>query len=130
VKNQRVFRPSGGFDSSRGTDYSVGSSTEAAVRLMQHYGVTEVVDVLALRSFLRPKADFFLQTHTEAMKATTRDRLNHVPGISMPTFSDYLRCDKALWFAMLLVGLCLYATLGSPNLIKTATAPVNPKMGQ
>ena len=108
----------GGFVNYPSVQSGHPSATENAVRLMQHYGGSEKVDVLALRSFLRPKFDFGWLTHIEMMRAATLERLNQVPGISRPTIWDYLVRDRSLWFALILVGLCLYATIGAPNLSK------------
>lgn len=118
VTQAGIFSPSGGFQSYSSIHSSDPCATAAAVRLMQSYGVSDVIDVLALRSYLRPKTHFGLMTDTEMMRASTLERLNQVPGISRPTLGDYLVRDRSLWFAMALVGLCIYATLGSPILIR------------
>ncbi len=110
------FARLGGFQNFPTVQSSDPSATENAVRLMQHYGGVEKVDVLALRSFLRPKFDFGWMKHAEMMRTSTLERLNQVPGISKPNISDYLVRDQSLWFAITLVGLCIYATMGAPNL--------------
>lgn len=122
VTNTRVFSPSGGFqayyqppagESPQSCDRL---ATAAGVRLMEFYGQADAVDVLALRSYLRPSFDFGLVTDTEMPRAATLARLNRVPGISQPTVWDHLVRDRTLWFALLMVGLCLYATLGAPEM--------------
>ena len=118
LTNTSVFTPSGGFLKYPSVRSSDASATESAVRLMQHYGGSENIDVLALRSFLRPKTDWGLLTDSEMARASTLQRLDQVPAISQPTAWDYLVRNQSLWFAMMLVGLCLYATLGAPNLVK------------
>ncbi|TWT97345.1 hypothetical protein [Neorhodopirellula pilleata] len=127
VKSKRPFHPSGGFESFNAANFSDPHSTEAAVRLIQAYGATDVVDVMALRSYLRPRSHFGILKHSETMRAATLDRLNHVPGAIKPSFKDYLYRDQALWFAILLVGLFFGATLGSPVLVKpNREYPVSP----
>lgn len=126
VTDPKIFSPSGGFKLFLSLDASHPTATEAAVRLMQHYGVSEGVDVLALRSYLRPKMDFGLMRDTEMMKASTLARLDQVPGISQPTAWDYFVRDQSLWFAIVLVGLCLYATLASPSKSLATTSATTP----
>lgn len=46
--------------------------------------------------------------------AAARERLKHLPGISPPGWLTYLYYERSLVMAILLVGMCLYATLTSP----------------
>jgi hypothetical protein len=65
-----------------------------------------------VRSFLRPKfLRFGDQTY---LAAATLARLNALPGVASPTWLDYVYCERSLIMALLLVGLCIYATLSSP----------------
>ena len=45
----------------------------------------------------------------------TRDRVDRLPGATPPTWLDYLHHERSLLAAMVLVGLCIYATLASPK---------------
>ena len=120
VINSRPFTPSGGFKRNSTGDSSDLLSTEHAVRLMQYYGTHDSVDVLALRAFLRPASSDRQLMMTASTRASTRQRLDQIPGISQPSLWDYIRLNQSLWFAVLLVGLCVYATLGSPQILKEA----------
>ena len=120
VVKRRPFTRSGGFKRYSTSDSSDLLSTEHAVRLMQHYGTHDSVDVLALRAFLRPASSDRQLVMTASVRGSTRLRLDQIPGISQPSLWDYIRLNQSLWFAVLLVGLCVYATLGSPQILKEA----------
>ena len=114
----RPFTRSGGFKHHSTSDHSDLMTTDNAVRLMQHYGTHEGVDILALRAFLRPaSSDRQLMTWA-VVRTSIRQRLDHIPGIPGPSLWDYVRLNQSLWFAMMLVGLCIYATLGSPRILE------------
>ncbi|MFT5302793.1 MAG: hypothetical protein ACI814_003610 [Mariniblastus sp.] len=120
VVKSRRFSRSGGFRPYSTSNYSDLMATENAVRLMQHYGIHDTVDVLALRAFLRPASSDRRLMGTASVRASVRKRLDQIPGISQPSLWDYIRLNQSLWFAILLVGLCIYATLGSPQILKEA----------
>ena len=118
------FSRSGGFKSfstSTGCDLL---STERAVRLMQQYGINGThdinggVDILALRAFLRPRSSDQQLIDQGSVRTAARQRLDQIPGIIEPSLWDYIRLNQSLWFAMLLVGLCVYTTLGSPQILE------------
>jgi hypothetical protein len=46
--------------------------------------------------------------------AVTRARIDRLPGAPRPTWRDWLEYERSLLAAVLLVGLCLYATAISP----------------
>ena len=117
--SSRPFIRSGGFKNFLSLDNSDLMATDHAVRLMQHYGIHNGVDVLALRAFLRPSSSDHALIKTASVRASTRQRLDQVPGIPRPSLWDYIRLNQSLWFAILLVGICIYATLGSPQIIET-----------
>jgi hypothetical protein len=107
------FELAGGFKTY--ADASTGSMepTACAVELMEIYGVPVGLDVNWVRSFLRPS---FLRRSDERMiAAVTLDRLNHLPGVARPTWLEVLYYERSLVAALVLVGLCLYATLVSPR---------------
>jgi len=88
--------------------------TSYAVELMEIYGVPSGLDLNWVRSFLRPSVYRF--SDEKWVAAATLDRLNHLPGVTRPTWLDYLYYERSLLAATVLVGLCFYATLSSPKL--------------
>jgi hypothetical protein len=119
----RAFVRSGGFKRYSTMDSGDLMATDHAVRLMQHYETHESVDVLALRAYLRPASSDRQLMKTASLRASVRQRLDQVPDISRPSLWDYLRLNQSLWFAMLLVGTSIYATLGSPKILREANDP-------
>ena len=93
----------------------VGSveATANAVELMKIYGIPDGLDLNWVRSFLRPR---LLKAWTEDkwMTAVTLDRLNRLPGVTHPTWLEKVYYERSLIMAVLLVALCIYATLSSP----------------
>ena len=93
----------------------VGSVEETAyaVQLMQIYGIPDGLDLNWVRSFLRPR---FLTAWTEDkwISAVTRDRLNRVPDVTQPTWLEIVHHERSFIMAVLLVALCIYATLSCP----------------
>ena len=87
-------------------------ATAWAVELMQIYGVPDGIDLNWVRSFLRPKALQFGDPVYIAAAALAR--LNHLSGVAQPTWLDYVYYERSLIMALLLVALCLYATVSSP----------------
>ncbi|WP_406698239.1 hypothetical protein V5E97_05225 [Singulisphaera sp. Ch08] len=108
------FQLAGGFKTY--LKASVGSviTTESAVELMDVYGVPDGLDLNWVRSFLKPMAIIRL-SEEKWIAAVTLDRLNRLPGARRPTWPEILYYERSLIAAMVLVGLCLYATLSSPN---------------
>jgi hypothetical protein len=80
---------------------------------MEIYGVPDDLDLNWVRAFLRPAVYRF--GSEKWIAAATLDRLNHIPGVTRPTWLDYLYYERSLLAAAVLVGLCFYATLSSPK---------------
>ena len=86
--------------------------TSYAVELMEIYGTPDDLDLNWVRSFVRPL--FIRLSDDKWIAAVTRDRLNHLPGVTQPTWLEVLYYERSLIAAAVLVGLCIYATLSSP----------------
>ncbi|MFM9962450.1 MAG: hypothetical protein ACKV2Q_14655 [Planctomycetaceae bacterium] len=95
---------------------NVGSlePTAYAVELMEIYGVPDGLDLHWVRSFLKPTALRWLSDE-KWIAAAIRERLNHLSDAKPPTWLEFLYYERSLLAAMVLVGLCLYATIRSPN---------------
>ncbi len=87
--------------------------TSHAIELMEIYGVPDDLDLNWVRSFLKPT--MLRLADDKWMAAATRERLNHLPGVTPPTWLEFLYYERSLLAAAVLVGLCLYATLCSPK---------------
>ena len=100
----------------------VGSlrATSCAVELMEIYGIPDNLDLNWVRSFLRPLA--IRRSPEKWMAAVTLDRLNRLPGVTRPTWLETMYYERSLLAAVVLVGLCIYATLASPKPGITARA--------
>jgi hypothetical protein len=96
-------------------------STAYAVQLMEIYGVPDGLDLLWVRSFLRPST--FRFGDDKWMAAATLDRLNHLPGVRRPSWLEALFYERSLLAACVLVGLCVYATAMSPTAKIGASSP-------
>lgn len=94
--------------------------TAEAIELMEIYGIPPGLDLSWVRSFLRPSG--FRLGDDQWVAAVTLDRLNHLPEAPQPTWIDLLYHERPLLAALVLVGLCLYATACSPR-PSAATAP-------
>ncbi|WP_339730483.1 hypothetical protein [uncultured Gimesia sp.] len=105
------YQIAGGFEKHQGVSASM-LATSDAVELMQIYGVPENLDLNWVRSYLRPL--YFRPTSDKWIAAVTLDRLNNLPGVAQPTLFEWLYYERSLLAAMLLVVLCVYATLSSP----------------
>ncbi|HCO21610.1 MAG: hypothetical protein CME31_27970 [Gimesia sp.] len=105
------FQIAGGFEQYKDSSATL-ETTSHAVELMQIYGVPENLDLNQVRSFLRPL--YFRPADDKWTAAVTLRRLNSLPGVSQPAWLEWLYYERSLLAAMLLVALCLYATLSSP----------------
>jgi len=119
--NTGGFRFAGGFKDHlawpAGVWFAQPGSLEATatgVELMEIYGIPDQLDLNWVRSFLRPSAYRF--SDEKWVAAATLDRLNHLPGVTRPTWLEMLYYERTLLAAAVLVGLCIYATLSSPKL--------------
>jgi hypothetical protein len=107
------FQVAGGFRDY--TNLQVGSlaATSCAVELMEIFGIPDGLDLNWVRSFLRPL--MIRQSPEKWMAAVTLDRLDHLSGVTQPTWLEAMYYERSLLAAMVLVGLCLYATVCSPK---------------
>jgi hypothetical protein len=109
------FQVAGGFKDYNADNLRVGSvtGTAYAVELMKIYGIPTEVDLNWVRSFLRPRA--IRLSPEKWMAAVTLDRLNNLPGVTQPTLLQAMYYERSLLAAVVLVGLCIYATVSSPT---------------
>lgn len=116
--NKRLGQPIGGFSASAKLDFSNDEATTQAIELMQAFGVPDGVDLLALRSYLRPTmTDRFGGLKPQAcIRVASLQRLESLPDVPPLTWTDYFRCEQNLIMSILLVLLCIFATLTAPNL--------------
>lgn len=106
------FQLPGGFKAYRNSNVGSLDQTSYAVELMQIYGNPDALDLNWVRCYLRPL--MYRPVDDKYVAAVTLNRLNHLPGISFPTWLDYLYYERSLIMAALLVALCFYATMSSP----------------
>jgi len=102
----------GGFEKYEGLSSSL-QVTSYAVELMEIYGIPDDLDLNWVRSYVRPL--FYRPLDNKWIAAVTLDRLNGLPGVTQPTWLEILYYERSLVAAMVLVALCIYATLSSPN---------------
>jgi len=107
------FQFAGGFKQYLNLPVGSLEATSYAIELMEIYGIPDGIDLDWLRSFLRPSV--FRLSDDKWIAAVTLDRLNRLPGVTRPTWLEILYRERSLLAAMVLVGLCIYATLSSPK---------------
>lgn len=105
----------GGFATYPTLDHSDLLSTSSAVELMEHYGVPSDLNLMALRSFLRPAMIDSWMTDEAAIRAATRMRLQGLAQVPPLTWWDYVRHEESIAMAIVFAMLCFFATLGCPN---------------
>jgi hypothetical protein len=105
----------GGFALYPTLDHSDLHATVSAVELMEHYGVPSELNVMAIRSFLRPAMVDSWQSDRAAMRATIRMRLESLTQVPSLTWWDYVCHEPAIAMATIFAMLCFFATLGCPN---------------
>ena len=121
-KKTRGYQIAGGFQQYRGLSSSL-QATSHAIELMKIYGIPEDLDLNWVRSYLRPL--LCRDSSEKWIAAVTLDRLNRLPGVTVPTWLEILYHERSLIAAMLLVALCVYATLSSPKpVIDSSPKPV------
>lgn len=111
------FQLAGGFKTYLNSPAWMPGSLEPtayAIELMEIYGVPDDLDLNWVRSFLKPTMLRF--SNDKWMAAATRERLNHLPGVTPPTWLEFLYYERTLLAAAVLVGLCFYATINSPKM--------------
>lgn len=104
---------SGGFASSRQHDFSDAMTTAAVVELLEVYGVPDDLDLMALRSYLRPTTNDRSMMLQSALRVATKQKLESIPGVPAVTWWDYIRHEQTLWMALMVAILCFCATLMS-----------------
>jgi len=109
------FHIAGGFKPYLAAPVGELETTSYAVELMEIYGVPRDLDLNWVRSFLRPPS-IRDSGDRKWIAAVTRDRLNHLPGVTQPTWLTVAYYERSLIAAVVLVGLCIYATVTSPQL--------------
>jgi hypothetical protein len=108
------FQLAGGFKPYLNSSVGSVDTTAYAVELMETYGIPDGLDINWVRSFLKPMP-LIRQSEEKWIAAVSLDRLNHLPDVRRPTWPEILYYERSLIAAMVLVGLCLYATLSSPS---------------
>ncbi len=108
------FRNGGGFYITQQSPDSDRRATLAAISLMETYGVPSALDLLLLRSYLRPNFLYDITAFDYVPKKVAWNKLNHLSDVPPLTAIDYLGTDLPLWLSILLVLLLSYATLSSP----------------
>jgi hypothetical protein len=106
------FQFAGGFKQYPNLPVGSLEATSYAIELMEIYGIPADIDLDWVRSFLRPSV---FRSDDKWIAAVALDRLNHLPGVTRPTWLEILYRERSLLAAMVLVGLCIYATLSSPK---------------
>jgi hypothetical protein len=107
------FQLAGGFRRYRRPETGSMDETAYAVELMEIYGIPDGLDLNWVRSYLRPTMLRWTNGE-EYVAAVTLDRLNHLPGAVRPTWLEIAYYERSLLAALVLVGLCIYATATSP----------------
>jgi hypothetical protein len=95
----------------RGADLD---STSDAIELMEFYGIPKDLDMNWVRSALRPSSLKF--SPQKWIAAVTLDRLNQLPGVTRPSWFEILYFERSFLAAVILIALCIYATVISPHL--------------
>lgn len=119
-KETHYFQIAGGFEQYKDLSSSL-QVTSHAIQLMQIYGVPDDLDLNWVRSYLRP-LHFRPSIDDKWIAAVTLDRLNRLPGVTQPTLLELLYYERSLITAMVLVALCIYATVSSPNPVIDASS--------
>jgi hypothetical protein len=114
------FQLAGGFNKYLAAPVGSLETTSHAVELMEIYGVPDDLDLNWVRAFLRPLS--YRAMHEKWSAAATLNRLNRLPGVTRPSWLDFLYYERTLLAAAVLVGLCIYATISSPKLKATDPA--------
>ena len=109
------FQFAGGFASSKSLAHPNELSTAAAIELMEYFGVPEDVDVLAVRSYIRPRSSDFALPGRAAGKAAMRSRLDSLSDVRSLTWWDYLSCEQNLCLTILFTVLCVYCAAIAPS---------------
>jgi len=106
------FQLAGGFKKYLNSPVAALDSTSDAVQLMAIYGIPDDLDVDWVRSYLRTR--WFRAGPEKWMAPVTLDRFTRLPGVTRPSWFRILYYERSLLAALVLVALCIYATVSSP----------------
>ena len=106
------FQLAGGFKTYENGRVGDLEATAYAVELMGVYGIPDGLDMDWVRSYLRPLSG--RRSPQKWIAAVSLDRLKQLPGVSQPTWLEAIYYERSLLAAIVLVGLCIYATLAFP----------------
>ncbi len=112
-KSTGGFQLAGGFKTYTTSSTGDLKSTWHAIELMKLYGIPDNFDMNWVRSFLKPQSmsRFGYEAY---LAAVTRDNMLHLPGIHQLGWLEYAYYERSFIAAILLVALCVYATVSSP----------------
>ncbi|HQZ69633.1 MAG TPA: hypothetical protein PLY87_31325, partial [Planctomycetaceae bacterium] len=124
--HMRRLQTNGGFATYLSADGSDDNATLAAIELMEDWGVPSGIDVMALRSYLRPtnhdRNIFSRRSRRQgfvlpggALHFVSRQRLNDMADVPAVTWGDYVRYEQNLIMSLLLIALATYALWVAPN---------------
>jgi hypothetical protein len=106
------FHLAGGFKRFPASRVADMNASAYAVQLMEIYGVPDNLDFNWVRSYFKPLA--FRPGADKWIAAVSRERLEKMPGVLPVSWWDTVYYERSLLAAIVLVGLCLFATLTSP----------------
>ncbi len=109
-----LFQDGGGFRLYDQTYHCDRRATLSAISLMETYGVPAGLDLVQLRSYLRPNFVYDFQPYDYVPKTISRSKLNQIPDVPKLSALAYLQTESPLWLSILLVLLLFYATISSP----------------
>ncbi len=110
----RLGGRNGGFAKYHSSPQSDLLTTSTAIELMEHYGVPPELNLIAIRSFLRPEMVDSFRSDLAAVRAATKMRFENLPQVPPLTFWDYIRHEPSILMALVFAALCFFATLGCP----------------
>jgi len=107
------FKLAGGFKGHLAFSTGDLETTWYAIELMRLYGIPDHFDMNWVRSFLKPQS---MRRHGDRayLAAVTRDNMQHLPGIHQPGWLEFAYYERNFIAAILLIALCIYATVSSP----------------
>ena len=80
---------------------------------MEVYGVPDDVNIMVLRSYLRPSNHDHWRMLQSPIRVSTKQRLERISEVSPLTWWDYIRYEPTLWMSLMVAMLCFYATVSS-----------------
>jgi len=109
------FQIAGGFKLHPTEKVRVGNlrATWCAVELMSRFGIPNGLDMNWVRSFVKPMS-MIRFGNERYLAAVIRDNMQRLPGIHQPIWLEYACYERSMIAAVMLVALCIYATLSSP----------------